>query len=73
MHTYEDIRKKQEKNIRNSWKKGGRKIVFFKIFFKKNKLNSGFETKNLILLVLAFNYASSKRFIKKQLIKIDFI
>jgi len=27
MHTYEDIRKKQEKNIRNSWKKGGRKQV----------------------------------------------
>ena len=28
MHTYEDIRKKQEKNIRNSWKKGGRKLLF---------------------------------------------
>ena len=23
MHTYEDIIKKQEKNIRSSWKKGG--------------------------------------------------
>ena len=44
MHTYEYIRKKQEKNIRNSWKKVGRKTVFFKVIlrgasgkrFKKN-------------------------------------
>ena len=27
MHIYEDIRKKQEKNIKNSWKRGGRKQV----------------------------------------------
>jgi len=34
MHTYEYIRKKQEKNIRNSWKKVGRKPVFLKVIFK---------------------------------------
>ena len=34
---FTQIRKKQEKNIRNSWKKGGRRPVFLKVIFKRCK------------------------------------
>jgi len=33
MHIYEDIRKKQEKNMQNYWKKVGRKPVFLEVIF----------------------------------------
>ena len=34
-HTYEKIRKKQEKNISSCWRRGGGRKVYLKVIFKK--------------------------------------